>query len=93
MSRLYGDLVLVAQNGDQPRCFMWRGLTYRVREVLATWHLQDRWWERTGSGSSTPAAALETDRHYFRLDCAPDLQCELYYDAASDRWVLERVYD
>ena len=45
MTRLYGDLLLVAEHADSPRCFIWHGMTYRVQEVLATWHLRDRWWE------------------------------------------------
>jgi hypothetical protein len=98
MTRRYGELILVAQHtySDHPRCVIWRGTTYRVVAVLATWHLQDRWWEpisQEGAHSSTPLKNQESDRHYYRLDCSPGLLCELYFDAASDRWILDRVYD
>lgn len=98
MTRRYGELILVAQrtNSDHPRCFIWRGTTYRVLAVLATWHLQDRWWKPASEGnadSSKPLEDQESDRYYFRLDCSPGLLCELYFDAACDRWILDRVYD
>jgi len=94
MTRRYGDMIVVAQHhNDQPRCFIWRGTTYRVQAILATWHLRDRWWETTTAGYTGTHAVPESDRHYYRLECSPELQCELYYDAASDRWILDRVYD
>ncbi len=97
MTRRYGDLILVAQHHDnQPRCFIWHGTTYRVQSVLAMWHLQDRWWEPIPSGQASSHEALEataSDRHYYRLECLPGLVCEIYFDSASDRWVLDRVYD
>ncbi len=35
----------------------------------------------------------ESDPHYFRLDCSPRLLCDLYFDVAVDRWILDRVFD
>jgi hypothetical protein len=98
MTRHYGELILVAQHSysTHPRCFVWRGTTYRVLEVLATWHLQDRWWNPASQGdadTSTHGEDLESDRHYYRLDCSPGLLCDLHFDAACDRWILDRVYD
>ena len=93
MTRLYGDPVLVALHDDQLQCFIWRGTTYRVQEVLATWHLRDRWWDHPSRGAATASAAAETDRYYYRLECSPELQCELYFDSTSAGWVLDRVYD
>ncbi len=107
MTRRYGDLILVAQHSgtSHPRCFIWRGITYQVVAVLATWHLRDRWWNPTpqgasgGIGTSGPlvtreeGADFESDRHYYRLDCSPGLLCDLYFDAACDRWILDRVFD
>lgn len=93
MTRRYGDLILVAQQHEEIRCFMWRGTTYRVKAVLAMWHLRDRWWEPKTQGPTQVSRSAESDRHYFRLDCSPSLLCELYYDTASDSWTLDRVYD
>jgi hypothetical protein len=98
MTRRYGEMILVAQHtgNNHPRCFIWRGSTYRVVAVLATWHLRDRWWKPASQGyddAPGPAVDQESDRHYYRLDCSPGLLCDLYFDAASDRWILDRVYD
>lgn len=95
MTRRYGDLILVAESAyNQPRCFIWRGITYRVREVLAMWHLRDRWWEgKTRRHPGSQPRERESDRQYYRLDCVPELLCEIYFDSVSERWTLDRVYD
>jgi hypothetical protein len=94
MTKRYGDPILVAEyHYKQPRCFIWRGTTYRVKEVLATWHLQDRWWDPKPSEHFGSSIATASDRHYYRLECSPSLLCELYFDAASETWTLDRVYD
>ena len=94
MTKRYGDPILVAvSSSDQPRCFIWRGTSYRVKEVLAMWHLRDRWWEATSDGHAGASRAVASDRQYYRLDCSPSLLCDLYFDAASKSWILDRVYD
>jgi hypothetical protein len=94
MTQRYGDPILVAESTiSQPRCFIWRGVTYRVQEVLAMWHLQDRWWESRTRGHADTQAAGESNRQYYRLECSPELLCEIYFDAVSDGWTLDRVYD
>ena len=98
MTRHYGEQILVAQHTyvSHPRCFIWRGITYHVLEVLATWHLMDRWWNPGPEGYADVSGAREdheSDRHYYRLECSPGLLCELYFDTVSDRWILDRVYD
>ena len=30
---------------------------------------------------------------YYRLDCSGDLQCDVYFDAATGVWILDRVHD
>lgn len=72
-----------------PAQFVWRDATYVVQEVLVGWHLRDRWWENMRDGCGSGAS----DRHYYRLRCTDGLLCEVYYDAASDYWVLDRVHD
>jgi hypothetical protein len=94
MTKRYGDLIVVAEYHDkQPRCFIWRGTTYHVQEVLGMWHLQDRWWEEQIRGHGDMQAAGESNRHYYRLECSPELLCEIYFDATSNDWILDRIYD
>jgi hypothetical protein len=89
-----------------PAAFLWRGVWYQVDELLATWRLRDRWWvaplAALGGGSGTASTALPadalsaTDRTYYRVLCR-DPQGEqvfdLYADAATGQWVLDRVHD
>lgn len=151
MSRRYGHAISVAcdgshDGGDQeagmcaPQGFVWRGITYQVAEVLATWHLRDRWWqpgpaEQAKQWDYQPNVAVppvqpgpfavsprwegqgweeqgweeqahradvvprigesraSSDRFYYRVRCTSGLICELYYDAVSGDWVLDRVHD
>ena len=95
MSRKYGKIVqVIATDQNQPAGFIWRGSTYHVQEILAAWHLRDRWWGMTSPASPGAQETKPSDRYYYRLQCDPELfQCELYYDATSMCWVLDRVYD
>lgn len=85
MTRHYGQPITVTVTVPRaegsvgpPAAFRWRGVRYRVREVLATWHLRDRWWEATPPPDAPPnapptpptaATAGASDRHYYRLRC------------------------
>jgi hypothetical protein len=92
MTRHYGHPIQVEVEQGAPRRFIWRGQTYRIRAVWATWHLRDRWWvsgEEAGAVGTLPAS----DRHYSRVSCTNGLQCDLYYDAAAGTWILDRVHD
>jgi hypothetical protein len=63
--------------------FTWRGVRYPVADLLGSWHLQDKWWEREG----------HSDRRYWRVQ-TPDFGVyELYHDAVSGAWVLDVVQD
>ncbi len=101
MAHRYGQPVAVAAIGGQPVAFTWRGVEYAVRDVLATWHLRDRWWEPAPpsapsageSSARTGARTGASDRHYYRVRSAGEQIFDLYHDAAVDRWVLDRVYD
>lgn len=98
MTRHYGHVIEMHQEPEQeweqaskpgtPRSFVWRGQTYRVRTVWATWHLRDRWW--AGGAAGQPPAS---DRRYYRVQCTNGLQCDLYHDVVTDTWVLDRVHD
>jgi len=90
-----------------PAAFVWRGVWYQVDETLATWRLRDRWWaapaadvaESAGVAGwgAPPADALPpTDRVYYRVRCVdPEGEqiFDLYYDAATGQWVLDRAHD
>ncbi len=105
MTRCYRHPIRVHLKNDQPYRFTWRDTTYRVRAILAVWHLRDRWWSSASLDSSTSHALAtagpaprqceqqESDRLYYRLDCSPDLHCEIYHDRASGLWILDRIYD
>lgn len=70
---------------------MARSVTWRVREVLATWHLvDDRWWEATNPRADRGGF---TDRLYYRELCQDLAIFELYYDRAQNTWVLDVVQD
>ena len=90
MTRHYGPPIQAQVAAGQLHSFNWRGTHYSVRKVLATWHLQDRWWatssEETGKSDSS-------NRTYYRLDRSSDLQCDVYFDASTSMWILDRVYD
>ncbi len=90
MAHQYLRPVQVLVRGGMPAEFRWHGELYTVAEVLTTWHLQDRWW--TPLGESNPRRAA-SDRTYYRVRC-PDQQCfDLYHDAVSGLWVLNRAHD
>jgi Family of unknown function (DUF6504) len=47
MAHRYGHPVAVTRGADgTPTHFGWKGAQWPVSEVLATWHLMDRWWVR-----------------------------------------------
>jgi hypothetical protein len=100
MSHRYGAVISVRQAGETPETLCWRGTTYRVVEVLATWHLRTRWWEQQTPRpdlrealAPTTTAKQPSDRFYYRLLCVQGLICELFFDAEQGTWVLDRVYD
>lgn len=86
MAHRYGQPIqMTLAAGGQPSAFAWRGARYRIVETLSTWRLRDRWWETPGEGAS--------DRTYYRVRCAGEQFFDLYYDAASDVWMLDRAHD
>jgi hypothetical protein len=93
MSRAYHHPIQVTLVDGKPVTLCWRKITYRVLHRNEPWHLLDRWWEQAGEpGSGTG----RSDRTYYRLHCASahsELTCEIYFEAVSSMWILERVYD
>jgi hypothetical protein len=88
MAHRFGQPVQVTLAASLPVSFLWRGAHYPIAEVLATWHLRDRWWEAPAAPGRRPS-----DRRYYRVRCAGEQIFELYHDAVSDHWVLDRAYD
>lgn len=88
-----------------PAAFNWRGVWYQVDEVLSAWRLRDRWWAAPSAdvadvagnaGRPLADALLPTERAYYRVLCrGPEGEqvFDLYYDAASDQWMLDRIQD
>jgi hypothetical protein len=94
MAHAYGELIaLTCDAQGQPVRFTWRSREYVIREVLATWHLRDRWWLRGLASASLAPAQRASDRTYYRVHCVGDVFGEVYHDAVSGAWILDRVYD
>lgn len=86
MAHRYGQPIqMTLASSGEPSAFAWRGGRYRIVETLSTWRLRDRWWETPGAGAS--------DRHYYRVRCAGEQCFDVYYDAATDVWILDRAHD
>ena len=75
-----------------PASFVWHGVTYEVAEVLATWHLMDRWWMQ-GAESAHAGNGGYSNRTYFRVRCPDHQVFDLYFDAAQNVWILETAHD
>lgn len=86
MTRHYRQPIQTTHQAGQPLRFTWQGRQYTVAEILLCWNLRDRWWEAPGPDGAS-------DRHYYRLRCKDGLLCDIYYDAAIDDWMLDRVHD
>lgn len=50
-------------------------------EPIARWKVETSWWDR-------PVV-----REYWKVVLNNDLLCELYHDALTGGWFVERVYD
>ncbi len=72
MAHRYGQPIAVTRAADStPASFRWRNASYAIAEVIVTWHLRDRRWERPAN----PATATYSlrrgaqDRTYYRVWC------------------------
>jgi hypothetical protein len=80
-SRELPGLQVDEREGHTPRRILHRGRWSRVETVLTHWRLQQEWWKRP------------VERDYFLLRLEGGLICEVFRDAASGRWWLQRMYD
>lgn len=97
MAHTYYLPIKVLHRQRIPYALVWRGVRYRVLHVNEPWRLQDRWWVSAAEADSNGGHGY-SDRTYYRLCCqeagaADALWCDIYYDAASNVWVMERVLD
>ena len=85
MSRYIGLPLKHVEKDKQgrPVAFTWRGVTYRG-QVISTWRLSDRWWEREA----------HSDRTYYRLMTADFQVFDIYSENTSrGLWVLSHIHD
>ncbi len=84
MSGLSRELLVLQvdeMEGHTPRRILHRSRWSRVEAVLTRWRLQQEWWKRP------------VERDYFLLRLEGGVICEVFRDAASGRWRLQRIYD
>ena len=106
MAHRYGEPVTVTLRPDGlPATFTWRGTLYTVVEVLAKWHLIDRWWVHPNEPAPhmlprdgwpvKPIAWRRSNRYYCRVEVEEHMVFALYCDMATRPpvWVLDRVHD
>lgn len=97
MAHTYYLPIRVWHRQRMPYALVWRGVRYRVLHVNEPWRLQDKWWVSAAEADAKGGNGY-SDRTYYRLQCqeagaAWDMWCDIYYDAAVNVWILERVLD
>ena len=99
MSRCLGQPVRVTRAaGGEPAAFAWRGAQYHVAEVLARWHLVDRWWlasPQTAPAGTPDAPAATTAAHRGLRDASVRAASdrEYYRVRCADHQVFDLYYD
>jgi hypothetical protein len=53
----------------------------RVAAIYERWRLSDEWWGK------------KVERDYFRVMTSAGSVFDIYRDAASNRWYLDRIHD
>jgi hypothetical protein len=91
MCHHYGVSIQVkTDEKGNPIAFEWRHETYEVLEVIGAWHLRDRWWV-SRAAADLGFAKYPSDRYYFRVQLPGLAFFEIYYDAAVNDWILDRM--
>jgi len=85
--------VTQAEGGPAPAALVWRGASYRVRRVLAS-------WQDSGQGAAGPHSGNWRTRHhrnYYHVECDGGRRFEIYLDREAvpspakrkrRRWIL-----
>jgi hypothetical protein len=86
---VYGEPVDVWVRDGRPVRFVWRGRLYTVLGVLDRWAATRQWWHEPAPRPAT--------REFWRVTAVPGQGApaayELRHDAATDGWLLTRVWD
>ncbi len=82
MAHQYREIIHVEHAGGKRVTFTWREREY-AGDIIAMWHLRDRWWEQE----------RESDRKYLRILTDDHQVFELYRDGVPGIWVLDRCLD
>jgi len=53
----------------------------RVAAIYEHWRLSDEWWDK------------KVERDYFRVRTSTGIVFDIYRDAMSNRWYLDRIHD
>ena len=77
----FDEEVRVERDAGMPSAFEWRGQRYEVRDVIGRWRIEGRWW------------ADGRDREYWRVEARGGAVWDLYFDRATRRWHMERLWD
>ena len=78
----------VHSQGQWPQRIEWRGRSFAVVEVLATWCIEGRWWQDPSRGGAR--------RRYFRLHLQTAHRgefCVEVFRTGTGEWMLWRVTD
>ena len=75
------ELSVKESESHEPLAIRCQGRWRRVEAVLSRWRTHQEWWKRP------------VERDYFRVRLDGGIVCEVFRDAASGLWQLQRVYD
>jgi hypothetical protein len=96
LAHRYNHAITVTVANGLPTTIRWHDVAYRVAQVNEPWRLIDRWWRSDATGAQG-SEQNRSERTYYRVQCVSaageDLTCDIYCEAVSGVWVLERVYD
>lgn len=97
MSRVYGEPVNVWVQDGKPARFVWRGRLYAVLGILEHWVVSREWWQEQNKKQGREGAG-PAEHEFWRVEASPGRSIpaatyELRRDAATDNWLLARVWD
>jgi len=75
------ELQVAESDAREPLTIVYAESERKVEGILCRWRMCQEWWKR-------PA-----ERDYFRVKLEGGIVCEVFRDASSGCWQLQRVYD
>lgn len=90
---MYGEPIAVTVQDGRPLRFIWRERLYTVLVRHEHWVVSREWWQR-----DNPDTDMPPEREFWRVEAklggdVPPAVYELRRDAATDDWLLVRVWD